>query len=178
MMKKQTGRLALAGVMTALALTLLLFTHIPTATFALAALAAVCGIPVVVELGLRTGLLHFFAVATLAALLAFTAEGTGLYIAVFGWYTIFKAWVERRNLPRITEWGIKLGATTLALAAYGAVWVFLLDMVLPTWFAWWMLAPAAIIAGAIFVEYDLALTGLVTLYYRRIRPKLKGMFRF
>ncbi|MBE6806648.1 MAG: hypothetical protein E7527_01350 [Ruminococcaceae bacterium] len=177
-MKKQSGHLALAGVLSALALVLLLFTYIPTATVALAALAAVCGIPVVVELGHKAGLVHYATVAALAALLALTAEGTGLYLAFFGWYTVLKAYVESRNFPRVAEWAVKLGAFTLAIAAYGAVWVLLLQMPLPTWFAWWMLAPFGVAAEAVFVVYDLALTGVVTTYHQRIRPKIRGLFRF
>lgn len=178
MRTKNTGRLALAGVLSALALVLLLFTHIPTATVALAALAGVCGIPVVVELGYRAGLLHFAAVALLGVLLALTAEGTGMYLAFFGWYTVFKAYLESQNLPRVIEWAVKLTAFTAAVAAYGTVWLFILDMALPTGFRWWMIAPAAVLLWAVFVVYDIALTGVVATYHSRIRPKIKGMFRF
>ncbi len=177
-MKKQTGRLALAGVLSALALVLLLFTHIPTATVALAALAAVCGIPVVIELSPKAGLYHYVAVAVLAALLAFTAEGTGLYVAFFGWYTVPKAYLDRRSLSRAAEWAIKLVAFTLAITAYGAVWVWVLHMPLPSWFAWWMVAPLALAAEVVFVIYDRALTGVVTTYHQRLRPKLQGIFHF
>ena len=177
-MKKDTGRLALAGVLSALALVLLLVTHIPTATVTLAALAGVCGIPVVVELGYRAGLLHFAAVALLSVLLAFTAEGTGMYLAFFGWYTVCKAYLESQNLPRVAEWAVKLIAFTVAVSAYGAVWLFILDMPLPTGFQWWMAVPAAVLLWVVFVVYDVALTGVVGTYHTRIRPKLKGMFRF
>lgn len=175
---KQTGRIALAGVLTALALVLLLFTYIPTATIALAALAALCGIPVVVELGLKSGLLHYAAVALLAMLIAFTAEGTGLYIAFFGWYTVFKAFIEGKNIPRPAEWGIKIAVFAVAIAAYGAAWIFLLQMPLPEWFTLWMLPLVAVALCAVFVIYDIGLTRMVSVYHQRIRPKISDIFRF
>ena len=178
MNNKRSGRVALAGVLSALALVLLLFTYIPSASIALAALAAICGIPVVVELGQKAGLLHYAAVAVLACLIALTAEGTGMYIAFFGWYTVFKSFVEGKKLSSLMEWTIKLAVVTVAVTAYGAVWIFLLHMVIPTWFAWWMLAPAVVAGWALFVLYDVGLTRFITTYHYRLRPKFKEIFRF
>lgn len=176
MKAKRTGRLALAGVLTALALVFLLLTISPMATVGLAALAAVCGIPVVIELGRKAGLLHFAAVAVLALLLVPTIEGKGMYIAFFGWYTVFKAFIESKNLPRIGEWGIKLAAFIAAILAYGAAWVFLLDMPLPAWS--WTLPLIGVALCAVFVVYDIGLTGVIATYHSRIRPKIGGIFRF
>lgn len=178
MKAKNTGRLALAGVLTALALVFLLFTVSPLATAGLAALAAVCGIPVVIELGRKAGLIHFAAVALLALLIVPTIEGKGMYIAFFGWYTVFKAWVEGKNLPRLAEWGIKCGAFAAAVAVYGAVWVFLLKMALPQWGGLWMLPLLAVALTAVFVVYDIGLSGVIGAYFGRIRPKIGNLFRF
>lgn len=177
MKAKRTGRLALAGVLTALALVFLLLTISPMATVGLAALAAVCGIPVVIELGRKAGLLHFAAVAVLALLLVPTIEGKGMYIAFFGWYTVFKAFIESKNLPRIGEWGIKLAAFIAAILAYGAVWVFLLDMPIHEPFTLRIFPVAAVVLSAIFVVYDIGLTGVIATYHSRIRPKIGGIFR-
>ena len=178
MSTKQTGRMALAGVLTALALVFLLLTVSPLATAGLAAVAALCGIPVVVELGRKAGLVHFAAVAVLAALIVPTIEGKGMYIAFFGWYTVFKAFIESKHLPRPAEWAIKIGIFAIAASAYGALWIFLLQMPLPEWFTLWM-APAVIaVLCGVFAVYDIGLTGVIGVYYSRIRPKLSGTFRF
>ena len=178
MSNKQTGRMALAGVLTALALVCLLLTFSPLATVGLAALAGVCGIPVVIELDRKAGLIHYAAVAVLAAILALSAEGTGLYIAFFGWYTVFKAFIEGKHLTRPMEWGIKIAVFAAAMAAYGAVWVFLLQMPIPHWFAVGMLPVLAVGLCAVFVVYDIGLTGLIGTYFSRIRPKMSNLFRF
>lgn len=178
MAKKQTGRMALAGVFTALAVVFLLFTVSPLATVGLAALAAVCGIPVVVELGRRAGLVHFAAVAVLSAILIPTPEGKGMYIAIFGWYTVFKAFIESKHLPRPAEWGIKLAACTTGVAAYGGVWLWLLHMPLPQWFTLWMLPVAVVAVWVVFVLYDIGISRLVSTYYTVLRPKISHLFRF
>lgn len=178
MSTKQTGRVALAGVLSALALVLLLFTYIPTASLALAALASVCGIPIVVELGRKAGLLHYVAVSLLAAFIALAAEGTGVYIAFFGWYTVFKSFIESKHLSATAEWVIKIGVFAAAVAAYGAVWVFLLRMPIPKEFALWMLPIVAVVLCGIFVLYDIGLTRVIGTYHFKIRPKLRDMFRF
>ncbi len=178
MSTKQTGRMALAGVMTALAMAFLLASYFPTASIALAAIAALCGVPVVVELGRKAGLLHYAAVAILASLLALSAEGTGVYIAFFGWYTVFKSFIEGKDLPRAIEWTVKIAVFAVAIAAYGAVWVFLLHMPIPPEFALWMLPLLAVVLCGIFALYDVGLTRVIGTYHSRIRPKISNLFRF
>ena len=179
MSTKQTGRIALVGVLSALALALLLSTYLfPTASIALAGVAALCGIPVVIEMGRKAGLLHFAAVALLSAITALAAEGTMVYIAFFGWYTVFKAFIEGKNLPRAIEWVVKIGVFAAAVAAYGAVWIFLLEMPIPKEFALWMLPIAAVLLCAVFVVYDIGLTRVIGTYFSRIQPKIRGLFRF
>ena len=170
MKTKQTGRLALAGILTALAVVCLLLTVTPIATVGLAAVAAVCGIPVVVELGRRAGLLHYAAVAALAWFLVPTVEGKGMYIAFFGWYTVFKAWIEDKRLPRLAEWTVKVAVFAAALCAYGAVWVFLLKTPLPAWS--WATPLIAVGLCGVFAVYDFGLTQLIGVYFSRIRPKI------
>lgn len=179
MKANNTGRITLTGVFSALALALLLSTYLfSTASFALAAVAALCGIPVVIELGRKAGLLHYAAVAILAALLAPAAEGTGVYIAFFGWYTVFKSFIEGKRLARPAEWAIKIAVFAVAVAAYSAVWIFLLDMPIPPEFALWMIPVAAILLCGIFVVYDIGLTRVIATYFHRIRPKIRGIFHF
>ena len=176
MRTKNTGRLALAGVLTALTVVFLLFTISPLATVGLAALAGVCGIPVVVELGRKAGLIHFAAAALLAWFLVPTIEGKGMYVAFFGWYTVFKAWIESKNLPRLGEWTAKCGVFAAAVVAYGAVWVFLLDMPLPAWS--WITPLLTVGLCAVFGVYDFGLTRLIGTYLTHVGPKLRQIFRF
>ena len=146
---KNNSRLAMTAVMTALAVVILLLTVSPMATVGLAALAAVCGIPVVVEWDRKAGLIHFAAVAVLALLIVPTVEGKGMYLAFFGWYTVYKAFIENKKLPFLAEWAAKIGAFLVAVTAYGAVWVWLLHMPIPAGFALWMLPVIALALCAV-----------------------------
>lgn len=176
MKRTRIGKLTLAGVFSALALVFLLFTTTHLATVGTVALAAVCGIPVVTEVGRRGGLLHFAAVAVLAWLIVPNVEGKVLYTAFFGWYTVFKAWLESKNLPRPAEWGIKYGVFTVAMAAFAATWIWLLKAPLPT--QWWIIPAVALLLVALFWVYDRCLTGLVGVYYTRLQPTLRRLFQF
>lgn len=178
MKKNRFGALAVAGVFSALAVVFLLLTAVNPATVGTVALAAVCGIPVVTEVGRRGGWLHFIAVAVLAWLLVPNIEGKILYTAFFGWYTVFKAWLEQKNLPRPAEWGAKAALFLVALCGGGAAWYFLLTPTLPTWFAWWVLPVGAVALTAVFFVYDWGLTGLVSLYVTRMHPPLRRLFKF
>ena len=166
----------MAGIFTALAVVILLLTISPLATVGLAAVAGVCGIPIVIEWGRKAGLLHFAAVALLAWFLIPTIEGKGMYIAFFGWYTVFKAWVESKNLPRLAEWAVKCGVFAAAVVAYGAVCVFLLDAFLPPWT--WAVPLIAVALCGVFFVYDWGLTRLISGYCGNIRPKIRQLFRF
>lgn len=177
MKQKRIAKLAMAGVFSALALVLLLLTATPVATVGTAALAALCGLPVVVESGRRAGWLHFIAVAVLAWLLVPAAEGKVLYTAFFGWYTIAKAWLEQKKLSRTVEWGIKFGLFLLAISGAGALWYFLLTPALPDRAAWWMLPVGVVAAAILLVVYDRCLTGLVGMYMSRLHPTLQKMFK-
>lgn len=176
MRTKNTGRLALSAVLTALAVVVLLLTATPIATIGLAALAGVCGIPIVVEWGRKAGLIHFAAVAALALLLVPSLQGKGMYIAFFGWYTVFKAWIESKRLPRIGEWAAKCGVFAAALVAYGAAWVFLLDMPLPAWS--WATPLLAVGLCGVFAVYDFGFSRLVAAYCGKIGGKIRQIFRF
>ena len=166
----------MAGIFTALAVVVLLLTVSPLATVGLAAVAGVCGIPIVIEWGRKAGLIHFAAVALLAWLIIPTIEGKTMYTAFFGWYTVFKAWVESKNLPCLAEWAVKCGVFAAAVVAYGAVCVLLLDMFLPPWT--WAVPLIAVALCGVFFLYDRGLTRLISGYCGNIRPKIRQLFRF
>ena len=177
MRKTKTGRLALAGIFTALAVALLMLTVTPIATVGTVALAALCGIPVVVEWGRKAGIVHFFAVTILAWLIVPVADGKLLYTLFFGWYTIVKAYLEQKNLPRAMEWGAKF---LLLWATFGIgggfTFFFLLDEVSLWDLSWWVIPVGVVASNLLFVVYDRCLTGLVGMYITRLHPKVRRLF--
>ena len=174
---KKTGKLALGGVLTALAVVLLWLTVSPIATIGTVALAALCGIPVVVELGRKAGILHFIAVAVLAWLLIPATDGNLLYTLFFGWYTVVKAGLEQKNLPRSMEWGAKLLLLWATFGAGGGIALILPNLVSLGDLPWWVIPVGAIVFTLLFVVYDRCLTGLVGVYMTRLHPRLSRLFR-
>ena len=175
---KQSGRIAVGGVFSALALACMLMTFFPYATYALPAMAGVCLIPVVLELGWRWGWMAYGVTALLSPLLAGGKGGGRLVIAFFGYYPVLKAWIERRK-SRVVEWVIKLVLFNAAIvAAYmAAVWVFRLPV---DFEIFGVSLPLVLLAlgNVTFIIYDKALTGLVSLYLYRLQPKLRRMFKY
>ena len=178
MKMKNSGKVAFLGILTALSLVCLLITAQPLATVGLAAMAALFGIPVVVEWGRLTGCLHFAAVCLLAAVLIPSVEGKLMYVCSFGHYTVVKAWLEHLPLPRWVEYVLKILVFLLSVVGYGGAWYTLTDPALPEWFQLWMLAPAVGVLTVLFVVYDRCLSGVATLYMRRLHPLVSRLFRF
>lgn len=173
---KRSSRVAFLGILTALALVCLLLTITPAATVGLAALAALCGIPVVVELGRAAGLIHYAAVTVLAMLLIPSWEGKLMYVTLFGHYTVVKAWLEHFPLHRWVEYMLKILVFLLSVAGYGAAWYAVTNPALPEWFSLWMVAPATGVLLALFLVYDRCLSGLAWLYMRRLHPLVSRLF--
>ncbi len=175
---KKTGKLALGGVFTALAVVLLLLTVSPVATIGTVALAALCGIPVVVELGRKAGLLHFVAVALLAWLIVPGMEGKLFYTLFFGWYTIVKAWIEQKHLSPIKEWGVKIALFLVALGGNAIAYAFLISSTSPKWDTETIVTVivAYVLLTGLFLVYDRCLTGLVGVYMTRLRPMVRRAF--
>lgn len=180
MFRKNGGRVAFCGMMTALALVFLLLTVVPVTQISLAVLAGMVGVPVVIECGKRYGLVHYAAVAVLSVMLVPALEGKALYIAFFGYYPVLKAWLEQRCLPRAAEYAVKVAAFSGAMVA--AYWLMLRFFGLE--------ADAFAIGGVplpwlflvlgigVFLLYDWCLTRLIGRYMISWRVVLRRLFRF
>lgn len=176
-MHPHSGKLAFGGVMTALAVVLLLLTVSPPATVALAALAGLTAVPLVIEINRRAALLQYVAVTVLALLLIPAWEGKLLYVGFFGYYAIVKSLLEARQMPRAAEWASKLAVFIAAMGVGTLVAVTMLRIPLPSFHpaAWAGLALAAV---AVFVLYDIGLTRLISTYIHRLHPTVHRLFRF
>ena len=178
MKMEKSSKIAFLGILTALSLVCLVITAQPLATVGLAALAALFGIPVVVELGRPAGLLHYAAVTLLAVLLIPSVEGKLMYALFFGHYTVVKAWVEHLPLPRWVEYLLKSAVFLTSVGGYGWLWYVLTEPAKPDWFHLWMLLPAAAVLWGVFMLYDRCLSGAATAYLRRLHPLVSRLFRF
>ncbi len=179
---KLSSRVALGGVMGALSLVCLLLTVFPFATYALPALAGLWLFPVVIECGKRQGVAVYAATALLALLVTPDVEAKLLYVAFFGYYPLIKAVAEARR--GVGEWAIKLVVFNGAVVATYALLLSLgglsaQDFALPgaSLPVGGVLAAFLALGNGVFVLYDIALTRLLPLYFARLRPSLRRLFK-
>lgn len=171
-MHSQTRRVALCGVLCALAaVCLLLGSVIPAALYCCPLLAMAVLLPIREEFGPRMALTAYAAVSILAVLLAPDKELAGVYL-FFGWYPAAQNALNRLR-PAAARIAVKLALGNLAAVALYALllFVFQLEAVAADFAgasAVFVLALLAM-ANAVFILGDLMLRRLSALWQRRLR---------
>lgn len=169
--KRQSRRMALCGLLTALSAVLLcLGSLVPLAAFACPLLAMVCLIPVLCEYGGRTALLVYAAVSCLALLLCADREAALLYLFL-GWYPALRPRLCR--LPRLPGAAVKCALFCAAVTAmYGLIlYLFRLEAVAAEFagYSAAMLAGLLAMGCVVFLLFDRALSVLTLLYRQKRR---------
>lgn len=126
-MREKTRKLALCGMLCALAVVfLLLGSVIPAALYCCPILAMAALLPVREEFGPGPALTAYAAAAILGLLLAADRELAGVWL-FWGWYPAAQPALDRIR-PRVLQYGAKLGLCTLAMAALYALLIVLFQM--------------------------------------------------
>ena len=127
-LRENSRRLALCGILAALAL---VFLHmggiLPMATFCCPILAMLCMLPVLEEYGAKTALLFYAAVSLLALLLAPDKEVALLY-AFLGWYPPLRPHIDHSVPGRLLLALVKLLLFAAAVGTMYALAVFVLGL--------------------------------------------------
>ncbi len=174
--KRTSFKVALGGIITALALILLVCTGIvPIATYALPGLAGALMICVVTELGYKWAFSVFAATALLSLVLTPDREAALLFLFFFGHYPVLKSLIEQRGKALI-EWVLKLSVFNLCvLGCYALIfYVFQLQYVIDSFgeFGQYTLPVFLGLGNVVFVLYDFTLSSLARFYCRWVRVKL------
>lgn len=126
-MRNNSRRMALCGMMAALAVTIMLLGGvIPLATFCCPALAGLALIPVLIEAGKKWTLMVYAAAAVLSLLLGPDKEAALLF-AFLGYYPALKPTLDGVKNPALRI-AAKLGIFNLAAAAMMLMIAFVLNM--------------------------------------------------
>ncbi|MDD5952877.1 MAG: hypothetical protein PUC32_04410 [Oscillospiraceae bacterium] len=168
----RTVQIAFCGITAALSTVIMLIAGVvPTASYALPALAGVMAVAVVVEFNVGWAFGVFAVTAGLSLLLVPDKKAVLLYLFFFGYYPILKALIERIKI-KIVAYLVKFAIFNAAVigAYFVALWLLALPadafVLFGVSIPWVLL----IVANAIFAIYDFALSGLVVLYYKRLHP--------
>lgn len=175
---KQTGRIALGGLLAALALVCMALTAFSWGTFLLPALAGIVLIPYVVEAGPRRAWLLYAAVGLLSLWISPSRSAQLFFIVFFGYYPILKCLLERLR-RRWLEWTLKFAVFNLSFAGAFALLTFAFSLPVKTVSVGgisitWLLPALGNLACWL---YDRALSDLVGQYMRRLHPQVARMFR-
>ena len=173
--KSSTRRLAAAAVLSALGVVFLAIgAFLSVLDLSMAAIASLVVIVAVIELKGKYPYLVYLVTSVLSLLLPLPSKMPTLFFALFaGYYPILKAYLEGR-FSRTVSWLLKIFAFLAALALIALVSVKVFTLFEFTWQAWY--AGGAVLAVAVFVLYDIALTRLITAYLFRWRRRFR--FRF
>lgn len=172
-MKRNTGKIALCGVLSALSVAIMLFSYFPSMTYAVPAIAGMVFIILVVETDYKWAFTAFGATSVLVLLLA-EPEAKLMFVAFFGYYPILKGIIEKLRRP-VVEYILKfLIFNTVMIAAYLLI-IFVFQTPLEAlgdfgkyslWVLWGL-------GNLTFLMYDFAVTCIVGAYIRRLHPRLK-----
>ncbi len=176
-MRDRSRKIAVGGMMTALAVAVMLLGGvIPAATFCCPALAGILLLPVVSECGHRVALGAYAAIAALSLMLCPDKEAALLF-AFVGYYPVIK-WrldaMPRKWLRRALKFVILDGA--IALMYLSIFYVLRLDQIMADYAEMTraLLAVFVILGNVTLVLYDRLLSIAAVVYVRKLRPRLFG----
>lgn len=177
MMGKKSRRMALCGMMAALAVAVMLMGGvIPLATFCCPVFASLALLPILVESGRKWTLMTYAAVAALSLMLCPDKEAALLF-AFLGYYPALKPSLDgiRKKPLRIAA---KLGVFNLAAGSMLLLAAFVLNMqaIVSEYAAMGVIGGIvfALLANVTMLMYDRMLVIMVAVYLRKLRPMLMG----
>lgn len=165
-------QVAFCGISAAFSTVIMLLAGVvPTATYAISALAGVFTIAIVMEMNIGWAFASYVVSAGISVLIVPDKSAVLLYVIFFGFYPILKAIFERIQI-KVIAYLLKLAVFNVAaICAYIiAIALFMLKpeslVIFGISIPWVLL----LIGNVIFIIYDFALSGLVVAYYKRLHP--------
>ena len=170
----KSGKIALGGLLTALGEVLMFLTGlIPIGTYALPAIAGVLLIVAVIEIGAKWAWMIYAAVAVLSLLFAADKEAALLFVLFFGYYPVLKSFLERIS-NKVLSWISKFAVFNVAVVACFFLAVNFLQLPEDSFTVFGIYLPWVflILGNAVFLIYDIALSGLVATYVEKLHHRV------
>ena len=163
-------RIVVCGVLVALSVIILyLGCAIEVLDLTMSAIVSLLVVVIVIEMGYNYAWLAYVATSILSLVLLPQKSPAIFYACFMGFYPIIKSYVERLKTA-VGRWSVKLIVGNAALV----MMFLLLSLFVPDEFeGGWVLIGTYALAFVTFILYDVALTKLITLYFRMIRDRVK-----
>lgn len=174
---KQSKRITLCAICSALSAVVMLLGIIPYFTYAVPAVAGLFFIIPLIEIGKTYALASYF--VTSVIVLFFPEQETKIvFILLFGFYPILKAIIEKVK-SRAVEWVLKIGVFSACITlSYFAVKLLIgIDVNDFGVLGKYGVAIFLVLCYIAFVLYDIAISRITMLYIYRLRPSLKGILK-
>ncbi|MBE6787822.1 MAG: hypothetical protein E7537_05685 [Ruminococcaceae bacterium] len=174
---KNTKKITFCAIMSALAAVIMLVSYFPYFTYAVPAVAGLCVMAVLIELGAKWSVLTYFSSAFLAFLFA-EIESKLIYIAFFGFYPILKCVFEKFSKPFL-EWVLKIVTFNVCIVTLYFVFskTLMFDISEFGKFAKYGVLGLICLANVVFVLYDIAVSRMAQIYIIRISPKIEKFLK-
>lgn len=176
-MKKKTFNIALCGVISALGVVIMMITAIvPTATYAMPAMAGLIAIVIVIEINNKYALFSYFVVSILSLLLVPDKEAVAFYILFFGYYPIYKQVIESKIKFQWLQWLLKISVFSVSAVIVYYIAIFILGVPADEFILFGVNLPLLfLLAGiVVFIIFDYAMSGAIVTYVNKFRKKLFG----
>lgn len=163
-------RVVVSGVLVALSVIILyLGCAIEVLDLTMSAIVSLLVVVIVIEMGYPYAWLTYIATSLLSILLLPQKTPAIFYACFMGFYPIIKSYIERLH-SAILRWTLKLAAGNTAII----LMILLTSLLVPDEFDGEGLVIATYILGVVaFVMYDVAISKLITLYFLKIRDRIK-----
>ena len=172
-MKSNTMKIALCGVLGALAVTILMMGFLfPFATYVCPAMSACLLLIIVYEYGVKTGLTLYAAISCLGLMLVPDQELVFMFIFVFGLYSVIKMPLDRK-LGKKTRLIAKFAYINISLIISYGILLFIFPVAaLVNEFRDYGVAFMALLVAMfwlVFFMYDKASESVLIIYIRKFR---------
>ncbi len=177
---KNSAKVALGGIITALSLvTMLLTAVIPYLQYALPAIAGALLVLMVIEINKKWAFMTYVSVSILSVLILTDKETAMMYIAYFGWYPILKPVLESRIKTTPVCFLVKIIISNAAFILGYLIVVKVFGIPIDEFQSAqkWVLPLFLAAANLMFVLYDICITKLVEAYLLRWQKKFRKLFK-
>lgn len=171
-------RVALGGIISAFCLSGMFLTGVfPLLYLVLPMLSGLLLLIVVEEVGPHWAWLTYAAVGLLSLFVTFDKEAALIFIMFFGCYPIMTLYLNRIR-PKWLGVLVKLAFFNACMVLYFhiTVYVFGLTELMESFAEWGKYGGTIllVVLNPFFLMYDRSLTGLITLYRQRLKPRILG----
>lgn len=170
---KQTSKITLCAICSALSATVMVLGYFPYFTYAVPALAGLFTIIPLVEIGISYAFATYIVSSVLVLLIA-EPETKVLFVVFLGFYPILKSLIEKIG-NSVLEWIIKMLSFNIAVTAVYFILKLLTDIDVDDFglLGKWGAIVFVILCNIAFVLYDIAIKRVCMLYIYKVKPKLE-----